>query len=180
MISPRRGLTHSPVATHCTGGSVRAGRSSSAARSPIKQPYSTEDQEWGLYFKYDANLSTSAKSMKRAYEGDWGNIFQYLYKKREISRHLVLKIQRQRYCLALNELIMGHCVAQRVSLSFTRKCGPKLTGFLTRFKPVPSCWYLTHMPNIPNGGGTIRISPHLPFPLAGLFLQSLPCLFTAA
>ena len=40
--------------------------------------------------------------------------------------------QRQRYCLALNELIMGHCVAQRVSLSFTRKCGPKLTGFLTR------------------------------------------------
>ena len=40
--------------------------------------------------------------------------------------------QRQRYCLALNELIMGHCVAQRVSLSFTRKCGPKLTGFLSR------------------------------------------------
>ena len=40
--------------------------------------------------------------------------------------------QRQRYCLALNELIMGHCAAQRVSLSFTRKCGPKLTGFLTR------------------------------------------------
>ena len=40
--------------------------------------------------------------------------------------------QRQRYCLALNELIMGQCVAQRVSLSFTRKCGPKLTGFLTR------------------------------------------------
>ncbi|KOO34385.1 hypothetical protein Ctob_016321, partial [Chrysochromulina tobinii] len=29
----------------------------------LKQPYSTEDQEWGLYFKYDANLSTSAKSM---------------------------------------------------------------------------------------------------------------------
>ena len=30
---------------------------------PIKQPYTTEDQEWGLYFKYDANLFTSAKSM---------------------------------------------------------------------------------------------------------------------
>ena len=33
-----------------------------------------------------------------------------------------------------------------------------------------------HMPNIPNGGGTIlktiRISPHLPFPLAGLLMAA--------
>ena len=28
------------------------------------------------------------------------------------------------------------------------------------------------MPNIPNGGGTIRISPHLPFPLAGLLMAA--------
>ena len=29
------------------------------------------------------------------------------------------------------------------------------------------------MPNIPNGGGTIRISPHLPFPLAGLLMATV-------
>ena len=29
-----------------------------------------------------------------------------------------------------------------------------------------------HMPNIPNGRGAIRISPHLPFPLAGLLMAA--------
>ena len=52
-------LVAHPFATHWGGSTCR----SLELSSPIKQPYSTEDQEWGLYFKYDANLSTSAKSM---------------------------------------------------------------------------------------------------------------------
>ena len=48
-----------PFATHWGGSTCR----SLELSCPIKQPYSTEDQEWGLYFKYDANLSISAKSM---------------------------------------------------------------------------------------------------------------------
>jgi hypothetical protein len=52
-------LVAHPFATHWGGPTCR----SLELSTPIKQPYSTEDQEWGLYFKYDANLSTSAKSM---------------------------------------------------------------------------------------------------------------------
>ena len=52
-------LVAHPFATHWGGSTCR----SLELSCPIKQPYSTEDQEWGLYFKYDANLSTSAKSM---------------------------------------------------------------------------------------------------------------------
>ena len=64
--------------------------------------------------------------------------------------------QRQRYCLALNELIMGHCVAQRVSLSFTRKCGPKLTGFLTRSKV-----------HVRKRARLVRAIPHYRVPVCG-------------
>ena len=52
-------LVAHPYATHWGGTTCR----SLELSTPIKQPYSSEDQEWGLYFKYDANLSTSAKSM---------------------------------------------------------------------------------------------------------------------
>jgi hypothetical protein len=52
-------LVAHPYATHWGGTACR----SLELSTPIKQPYSNEDQEWGLYFKYDANLSTSAKSM---------------------------------------------------------------------------------------------------------------------
>jgi hypothetical protein len=52
-------LVAHPYATHWGGTTCR----SLELSTPIKQPYSSEDQEWGLYFMYDANLSTSAKSM---------------------------------------------------------------------------------------------------------------------
>ena len=52
-------LVAHPFATHWGGPACR----SLELSSPIKQPYSTQDQEWGLYFTYDANLSTSAKIM---------------------------------------------------------------------------------------------------------------------
>ena len=52
-------LVAHPFATHWGGPTCR----SLELSTPIKQPYSCEDQEWGLYFTYDANLSTSAKSM---------------------------------------------------------------------------------------------------------------------
>jgi hypothetical protein len=52
-------LVAHPYATHWGGTTCR----SLELSAPIKQPYSCEDQEWGLYFKYDANLSISAKSM---------------------------------------------------------------------------------------------------------------------
>ena len=40
--------------------------------------------------------------------------------------------ETRRHCDALTELILTHRAASRVSLSFARKCGPKLAGFLSR------------------------------------------------